>query len=135
MKMPCRNPRTQEVVVVIVCIIMLASTAVTVAQRTRGHSHQLACYAQMMTLLDGWTQFAEDNDGQLPSNHPEKTKYGSLSWVCTSSINAPSNLEREIESIAQGSLFPYIGDADTYHCPADTRLYEPDQRAFRSYSI
>ena len=89
-----------------------------------------------MTLLDGSTQFSEDHDGQLPRNYPGYFDgvRDHLSWVSTV-LDAPSNLEYEIEGIVQGCLFPYIGDADTYHCPADTRLYDPNQRAFRSYSI
>jgi prepilin-type processing-associated H-X9-DG protein len=137
MKTLSRGPKPQEITVVIACVLVLICTVGAIGQRTREHSHQLACYAQMMTLLDGWTQFAEDHDGQLPKNSPSVVHHnGALSWVDSGvGVDAPSNLEHEIESITHGTLFPYIGDVDTYHCPADTRLYDPNQRAFRSYSI
>ena len=136
MKTRCQSPKAQDIIAAIVCIIVLACTVGAIGQRTREHSHQLTCYGQMMTLLDGWTQFAEDHDGQLPRNYPSVHHNGPLSWVDSGvGVDAPSNLEHEIESITHGTLFPYVGDVDTYHCPADTRLYDPNQRAFRSYSI
>jgi prepilin-type processing-associated H-X9-DG protein len=134
MKTSCQNPKAQDIITAIVCIVVLACTVGALGQRTREHSHQLTCYGQMMTLLDGWTQFAEDHEGQLPRNDGTINENGPLSWV-DPGVDAPSNLEHEIESITHGTLFPYIGDVDTYHCPADTRLYDPNQRAFRSYSM
>jgi prepilin-type processing-associated H-X9-DG protein len=143
MKTLSRGPKPQEITVVIACVLVLICTVGAIGQRTREHSHQLTCYAQMMTLLDGWTQFAADHEGELVVSKPgdKPSNSGNLPWV----LNPDPPLEDKIESIVQGALFPYVGDVCTYHCPADTRLSDPNLRAlrsddpnqpaFRSYSI
>jgi len=143
MKTSYQSPRPKEIVVVIICVIVLICTVGAMAQRTREHSHQLKCYAQMMTLLDGWIQFAEDHEGELVGSQPQRKPYysGNIPWV----LYPDPLLKDKIESIVQGALFPYVGDVCTYHCPADTRLSDPNLRAlrsddpnqpaFRSYSI
>ena len=57
MKTSYCNPKLQDVVVVTVCVVVLICTVGAVAQRTQEHSHQLTCYAQMMTLLDGFEDY------------------------------------------------------------------------------
>lgn len=126
MKTSSQSPKPHEIAVAIACVIMLIFTVSAIGQRTREHSHQLTCYAQMMTLLHGWTQFAEDHDGELVSQGR------SDSWVLD---YGPDSLEAKIDSVKDGALFPYVGEVCAYHCPADTRLYDPNQRAFRSYSM
>ena len=84
----------------------------------------------MNTLLDGWTQCAVDRDGKLVRAVPSNRGNG---WVLSSGYLA--SVPDKLESIAQGALFPYVGDEYAYHCPADARLHDSKQRAFRSYSI
>ncbi len=65
MKTFSQSPRPKEIAVVIACVLVLICTVGAIGQRTREHSHQLACYAQMMTLLDGWTQMAKPEYNRL----------------------------------------------------------------------
>jgi len=87
MKTHCQRLKPKEITALIVCLIMLLCTMSAIAQRSREHCHQFTCYAQMMSLLDAWTQYAEDNDGQLSYNNPEhiRASDGRLSWVALNS--------------------------------------------------
>ena len=130
----CR--KKSDIVVICICVGFILCAVNAMTERTREQRHQLTCSAQMMTLLDGWIQYTEDHDDELPINrlggifHDDE-----IPWVAPLESRSPLPLEDKIDSIIQGSLFSYINDVDSYHCPADTRLTNPSQRAFRSYSI
>jgi hypothetical protein len=57
--------------------------------------------------------------------------------VPDSTSSVVGEVEMEIqEAIEKGALFPYVGkEAEVYRCPADIRMKDPRQTAYRSYSI
>ena len=47
----------------------------------------------------------------------------------------PIGWRRRRPIIRRGLLFPYVGDLNAYHCPADQTLNDPNYPVFRTYSI
>jgi prepilin-type N-terminal cleavage/methylation domain-containing protein/prepilin-type processing-associated H-X9-DG protein len=120
-----------ELLVVIAIIAVLMAILMPALNRARDHAKRIHCVSNVKTLSLAWFMYKDENDDKLVGGHTGSA--GSGSWVL-----APSgdSIEQKKEAIRQGALFTYVNDTiDVYRCPADFRIKDPGQFAFRSFSI
>jgi len=118
----------KDFLLILGCVVFLLINLGAVAERGRGHAKKMVCLTNANQLARAWLLYADDNDGNLVGGHVG----GQYDWVEYPSWGA---LEQKKKGIREGVLFPYVGDVYMYHCPADQRLKDPRQGAFRSFSI
>jgi prepilin-type N-terminal cleavage/methylation domain-containing protein/prepilin-type processing-associated H-X9-DG protein len=120
-----------ELLVVIAIIALLMGILMPALQKVRDQAKRTHCVANVRTLSLGWTVYIQENDYKLPgamiNNEPD-------AWVQSPPNNA--TLEQKLQTIRDGVLFPYVGKTvEVYRCPADARLKDPGQGAYRTFSI
>ena len=120
-----------ELLVVIAIIAILMGILVPALQKVRDQGKRTQCVANVHTLSIGWTMYTEENDEKLPG---AMINNDTDAWVKSPPNNA--TLEQKLQTIRDGVLYPYVGKTvEVYRCPADTRLKDPRQGAYRSFSI
>jgi hypothetical protein len=124
-----------EAVVIGCCVVLALLTLGAVGNAGRRLALEQVCLSNVEVLTQAWLTYANDHNGALVNAFPT----GSTGWVWQAKIPWYSPvmppLEQKLEAIRKGSLFGYVGDLNVYHCPADPRLSDPNQRAFGSFSI
>jgi prepilin-type processing-associated H-X9-DG protein len=117
-----------ELLVVIAIIAVLMAILMPSLRAARDQAKRVHCVSNLKTLSLAWLMYKDDNDDKLVGGHTT-----SGHWVLSPSGNS---IEQKKEAIRQGALFPYVNDTvDVYRCPADLRVKDPGQFAFRSFSI
>lgn len=120
-----------ELLVVIAIIALLMGILMPALQKVRDQAKRTHCLANVRTLSLAYTIYVGDNDQKLPGamiNQQEQA------WVKSPPDNA--TLEQKLDTIRQGVIYPYVGNTvEVYRCPADQRLKDPEQGAYRSFSI
>jgi prepilin-type N-terminal cleavage/methylation domain-containing protein len=122
-----------ELLVVIAIIAVLMGILMPSLQRARDKGKQIQCISNVKNLTLAWIMFANDNDDKLVGAMINDSENA---WAHPVPSNA-SGVEEEIEyAIRKGALFPYISKSvKVYRCPADRRMNDARQTAYRSYSI
>ena len=121
-----------ELLVVIAIIAVLMGILMPALRKARDQAKKIHCQANVRTLSLGWLMYKDANDDRIVGGHISNA---AESWVKSPpSNNAP--IEAKIQTIRDGALYPYVGEVvDIYRCPADFRMKDPTQDAFRSFSI
>ena len=117
-----------ELLVVIAIIAVLMAILMPSLRAAKDHARRLHCVSNVKTLSLAWFMYKDDNDDKLVGGHTDPGH-----WVLRPSGNS---IEQKKDAIRNGSLFPYVNNTiDVYRCPADLRIKDPGQFAFRSFSI
>ncbi len=140
-----------ELLVVIAVIAILMAILLPALQSAKRLAASSNCLANEKTLLTAWIMYSDDNDGWLVSNlacYDEDTRNDKTAWVFSPmDINGNSLARRpatptitdedRFRGIQAGTLWEYIKDLGTYHCPGDNRrsTQQPPRDCWRSYSI
>ena len=120
-----------ELLVVIAIISVLMGILMPALQKVRDQGKRTHCVANVRTLSLAWFMYTEENEDKMPGAMINDDAHA---WVKKPPSNA--TLEQKLQTIRDGVLFPYVGDTvEVYRCPADTRLKDPHQGAYRSFSI
>jgi prepilin-type N-terminal cleavage/methylation domain-containing protein len=140
-----------ELLVVIAIIAVLMAIIVPALKSAKNQAQSIVCLANLNGLSKAWTIYADDYNADMvgafvgagdeepffswidyPQN-PNGTNVASMG-DCT--------MPQEVRGIESGLLFPYVGNAKNYHCPADKRYLKPPTRSgyggdggYRTYSI
>ena len=124
-----------ELLVVIAIIAILLSILMPALQKVRNQAKRTHCISNVKTLALAWFMYIQDNDDRMPgamiNNDPH-------AWVRTppNFNSANATLEEKLQTIRDGVIYPYVGDTiEVYRCPADGRLRDTRQGAYRSFSI
>jgi len=117
-----------DLIVTIACIIVAVLTLGAAGGSARRLAEELVCLGNNEVLTGAWLAYADDNDGQLVAAHTDPGN-----WVDRPSASGSTDLETD--AIRRGLLFPYVGDLNAYHCPADQTINEPNYPVFRTYAI
>lgn len=125
---PQKGMKRAEVIVVIACVVVTAMTLGAAGESARRLARELVCLGNNEVLTGAWLAYANDNDGQLVGGHTNVDQ-----WVDRMSTSGSTDLEAA--SIRRGLLFPYVGDLNAYHCPADQSINDPNYPVFRTYSV
>ena len=140
-----------ELLVVIAVIAILMAVLLPALQAAKRLAASANCLGNQRTLLTAWIMYADDNDGRLVSNLACYDDDGSLDK--TAWVFSPKNMqgtspgrrpapptitdEDRFRGIQAGTLWQYIKDVGSYHCPGDNRrsTQQPPRDCWRSYSI
>lgn len=117
-----------ELLVVIAIIAVLMAILMPSLRAARDHAKRIQCVSNVKTLSLAWFMYKDANDDKLVGGHTDPG-----CWVLRPSGDS---VEQKKEAIRKGVLFPYVSNTvDVYRCPADFRIKDPGQFAFRSFSI
>jgi len=121
-----------ELLVVIAIIAVLMAILLPSLNRARDHAKRIHCVSNVKTLSLAWFMYKDANDDKLVGGNVG-IRTTLWNWVLEPSGNS---IEDKKEAIRRGALFPYVNNTvDVYRCPADRRMKDPLQFAFRSFSI
>ncbi|MEO8427401.1 MAG: prepilin-type N-terminal cleavage/methylation domain-containing protein [Verrucomicrobiota bacterium] len=125
-----------ELLVGIGIIAILASLLLPALSRSKSVAASTACVNNLKKLQLGWLMYVQDNNDSLPPDRGGREGFDVVglngSWV----LGNPK-LDTTTSNIQAGLLFPHVGAAAVYSCPADksTVTGEPAFRRNRSYSM
>jgi len=124
----------EDILVVSACVVLLLLNIGAIGIGGRKRAKEMVCLTNVKHLSHAWLMYADDNDGLLVgASTSAYARWGD--WVLRPSGGGSASVEDKKQGIRNGALFPYVGNVNVYHCPADTRTSIPNQQAFRSYSI
>ncbi len=121
-----------ELLVVIAIIALLMAIIMPALNSVKKKAATTVCLTNTKNLSLGWYMYMGDNDDRIMSSEDTgidkngtyvgwvgvpRNASGSLLSITQS--DPPVTDEDEIRGIEIGVLFPYVKDADAYHCPAD----------------
>lgn len=128
-----------ELLVVLAIIAILAALLLPALSKAKAQGQSASCLNNLKQLQTGWLMYVHDNPDLLPPNNSVKTGF-----VQTAVSNAWGNswvwgnakTDTNTANIEHGVLFPEVGSAAVYQCPADTSTVtgRPDLRRVRSYA-
>jgi len=139
-----------ELLVVIAIIAVLMAIIMPALNSVKKKAATTVCLSNTKNLSLGWYMYMGDNDGRIMSSEDNGIdRNGTYVGWCGVPRNANGSLlsntqteppvtdEDEKRGIEVGVLYPYIKDADAYHCPADNvRKSMYDQtKVFVSYGV
>ncbi|AQT67586.1 type II secretion system protein G [Anaerohalosphaera lusitana] len=150
-----------ELLVVISIIALLLAIMMPALGVVKQKAQGVVCTSRLKNLLIAYRTYTAENDGKLPSaytmhpdlaNTQDQADYYRTSWAWSPTRDDGSaidwsqaqsgTVEEKINGIENGSLWPYIKDAEAYHCAADKRYTKPAEEpgwegmgGYRSYSI
>ena len=141
-----------ELLVVIAIIALLMAIILPALRAAKELASGAVCVSNQRQLCLAWMAYAEDNDSYIVGG----SNYCSADWKPTPYrwVERPLfedddnpdydaypsitefTLERRLNGIRAGELYPYTQNEDLYHCPGDRNNTnaEPDA-VFRSYAI
>jgi prepilin-type N-terminal cleavage/methylation domain-containing protein/prepilin-type processing-associated H-X9-DG protein len=120
-----------ELLVVIAIIALLLSILTPSLRKAKDLARQVHCLSNVRSLSMAWFMYKDNNDDKLVGGAPGDA--GDGDWVLEPSGDS---VEDKKDAIRQGALFRYVGETvDVYRCPADRRMRDPEQFAFRTFSI
>jgi len=125
-----------ELLVVIAIIGILASLLLPVLSRAKLKAQQTSCLNNLRQLQAGWLMYVHEQNDSMPLNAQEATSYSHNASTTNSWVVGDTTYSADVSYIRQGTIYPYVGSTDVYHCPSDYSLVKnsTDLRA-RSYSL
>jgi prepilin-type N-terminal cleavage/methylation domain-containing protein/prepilin-type processing-associated H-X9-DG protein len=131
-----------ELLVVIAIIALLMAVLLPALGRARKQGKRAVCLSNLKQLLLGWTAYAETYDGKLANGGQSSTlREIKENYWCTQAEPPDgeydwsffpwdmSTLQKRIDKLKTGSLWPYLKNPDIYRCP------EAKRNMHRTYSI
>jgi prepilin-type N-terminal cleavage/methylation domain-containing protein/prepilin-type processing-associated H-X9-DG protein len=125
-----------ELLVVMAIIAILAALLLPTLATAKSQGEQAKCLSNLKQLQLAWHMYLMDNNDTVPVNGSDANGIYAAGvagdWVvgCAKTDTNAANLE-------QGTLYPYVPNAQVHHCPADrSTVYQHGQlQRFRSYSM
>ena len=104
-----------ELLVVIAIIGILASMLLPALSRAKQEGKRAVCLSNLKQLSLMWMMYADDNDDRIVNGINSVNAEREKPWVGMARIEQP--VERQLELLADGALFPYSQTVDIYRCP------------------
>lgn len=120
-----------ELLVTITVIAILAALLLPALSRSKAAGQGAKCASNVRQLIQGWSMYGNDSNGQLPSNADGQDGMGVFTnWVAgtmsraTDATNTALLVDPHLSALAW-----YVPAAGVYKCPGDS------SRLVRSYSM
>jgi len=118
-----------ELLVVIAIIAILAAMLLPALSHAKQQGLSTQCLSNEKQMQLGWHLYTQDNRGDLMLNSigneetfvPPSWTYGYLQL--TALVPDEALIQRCIQEITNGLLYPYVGNLKVYQCPAETTLF------------
>lgn len=125
-----------ELLVVIAIIAILAALLLPALAKSKATAHSAACLNNLRQLQAGYLMYAHDNRDALPPNISRRVQFDQVN-VAGAWVLGNTTIDTNTSNIKAGGLFPHVGSAAVYRCPADksTVRDQPALLRTRSYSI
>ncbi len=122
-----------ELLVVIAIIAILMAILMPALRMAKDQAVRMQCVGNVRTLSLAWMMYKDANDDKLVG---AMINGDQQAWAHPVPSGA-GTVQQEIDgAIKKGALFPYVGKTEkVYRCPADRRMKDPRQTAYRSFSI
>ena len=129
-----------ELLVVISVIALLMAILMPALSKARRVAKRTACLSNVRQLQLAWIMYADQNDDKIVSagenlnGAPATIPQGLIPW-CGYDWNyarlnpTPADLEKQIEAMKKGALYPYLREIKILLCP------EAKRQMLRTYSI
>jgi prepilin-type N-terminal cleavage/methylation domain-containing protein len=121
-----------ELLVVISIIALLLAILMPSLRAAKDHAVRTQCVSNVKTLTLGWLMYKDENNDKMVG-----AMINNDSWAWAHNVGTAATVDDEItNAIRKGALYPYVGNTvEVYRCPADKRMRDPRQTAYRSFSI
>lgn len=125
-----------ELLVVIAIIAILAALLLPVLSRVKAQAQSAKCLNNLKQLQAGWLIYVHENNDSLPPNIVRRVQFEEVN-VLGAWVLGNARLDTNRANIEAGVLFPQVGSAGVYHCPADRSTVDgqPGLLRTRSYSM
>ena len=131
-----------ELLAVLAIILIVVGLLSVALNQTKTRSLRVSCLDNMKQLQYAWTMYANDFNDYVALNKtapPIITTIGMASAVPRNSTNSwvagNPKVDRSWETLAQGTLYPYVKHPEVYRCPMDSSTTKAGNPRTRSYSI
>ena len=158
-----------ELLIVVAIIAVLISILAPALKSAREQATRAVCLGNQLALIKGYTGYCDENKSWLPVGYVNNALYteyfkdksagrkyyplwcnppitvvqnGLGDYMGSHNQARPPYLEERKEGCRTGAIYPYVKNAEAYHCPGDRRLHEgtsegttPYYHAYRSYSL
>ena len=131
-----------ELLVVIIIIALLAAMLLPTLAKAKQKGQNIKCVNNLRQMTLAWISYAGDNLDRVPQNISSGAQYSqtgmepwalpggpSASWVLGDASNPILAL------ITNGLIYPYLGNWQSYKCPADVKRSTTNSATLRSYSM
>jgi len=108
-----------ELLVVIAVIGILAALLLPVLSSAKEHAARITCLTDQKQLGLAWEMYASDWGGRLAVNDWEFSGPSTAVSTTNSWVTGNCVVDGDPITITHGSLYPYVKNLRTYHCPAD----------------
>jgi prepilin-type N-terminal cleavage/methylation domain-containing protein len=116
-----------ELLAVLAIILIVVGLLSVALNQTKTRTLRVSCLDNMKQLQYAWTMYANDFNDYVALNKtapPMVTTIGLASAVPRNSTNSwvagNPKVDRSWETLAQGTLYPYLKHPDVYRCPMDS---------------
>jgi prepilin-type N-terminal cleavage/methylation domain-containing protein len=121
-----------ELLVVISVIVILLGILVPALGRAREFGRRTKCLSNLRLLQLAWIMYAENNDEDLVNgeifrgepgtnssilNHIYGTPWNGCDYDSVPHNNEALDKNIQIQGIQAGTLYPFVGNVNAYHCP------------------
>ncbi|UCE50752.1 MAG: type II secretion system protein [Phycisphaerales bacterium] len=125
-----------ELLVVIAIIAVLMAILMPSLRIAREQARSIYCRSNVRALCMAWLVYKDENDNKLVDGHPLAYTPERPSWAGLPPDFRTTGIEKKMEYIKKGLLWPYVKDVDAYHCPSDRRKNSPYHKyGYRTYSL
>ncbi len=127
-----------ELLTVVSIILILLALFLPMLNSAMSQVRGIFCANNMRSLTVAWSTYANEFNGKMPnatSNAPSGGLWPPTYPPWTGNVTSiPSTKAQRQAALEQGSLWSYVNNYNTYHCP-DHPFNRTDKELVRNYSI